>query len=189
MLPQALQEREEAVRNGKLSTIIFIRDRNSKGQEVSSGGGGEGGCLEGVPSGRGGGRVTYPLQAPCPPHGPRALCCSLLMRLCLPCPALASAPAPSLLFRARTLGSGTPLCQVSGYIDYGHRLASEAWESVFERRRRLMPRPSDLSYFNWETHMCCSQGTPNFQVRGANGRELGLQVRGWEWGADAWAQG
>eukprot|EP00898_Chlorokybus_atmophyticus_P004820 jgi/Chlat1/5339/Chrsp35S05275 len=34
-LLQALQQREESVRSGKLSTIIFIRDRNSRGQEVS----------------------------------------------------------------------------------------------------------------------------------------------------------
>lgn len=33
-LPQALRDREEAVRNGKLCTIIFIRDRNARGQEV-----------------------------------------------------------------------------------------------------------------------------------------------------------
>lgn len=32
---QALAQREEAVRNGKLTTIVFIRDRNKKGQEVS----------------------------------------------------------------------------------------------------------------------------------------------------------
>ena len=31
----ALASREELVRNGKLTTIIFIRDKNSKGQEVS----------------------------------------------------------------------------------------------------------------------------------------------------------
>lgn len=35
VLAQALQEREEAVSNGKLATIIFIRDRNARGQEVS----------------------------------------------------------------------------------------------------------------------------------------------------------
>ena len=32
---QALQQREESVRNGKLTTIVFIRDKNAKGQEVS----------------------------------------------------------------------------------------------------------------------------------------------------------
>lgn len=31
----SLAEREEMVRNGKLTTIIFIRDVNQKGQEVS----------------------------------------------------------------------------------------------------------------------------------------------------------
>ena len=32
---KALQQREESVRNGKLTTIVFIRDKNAKGQEVS----------------------------------------------------------------------------------------------------------------------------------------------------------
>jgi hypothetical protein len=31
---QALRDREEAVRNGKLTTIIFIRAKNSRGHEV-----------------------------------------------------------------------------------------------------------------------------------------------------------
>lgn len=35
-LLHALKEREEAVRNGKLTTIVFIRDRNAKGQEVGA---------------------------------------------------------------------------------------------------------------------------------------------------------
>lgn len=34
-MPKALQQREESVRNGKLTSIIFIRDKNAKGQEVS----------------------------------------------------------------------------------------------------------------------------------------------------------
>ena len=32
---KALAEREENVRNGRLTTIIFIRDRNARGQEIS----------------------------------------------------------------------------------------------------------------------------------------------------------
>ena len=32
---QALAAREELVRNGKLTCILFIRDNNSKGQEIS----------------------------------------------------------------------------------------------------------------------------------------------------------
>jgi len=70
-LLQALAQREELVRNGKLTTIIYIRDKNSKKQEVS------------------------------------------------------------------------------GYIDYAHRLKSENWELYFERKKRVMPHTSDLSFYNW----------------------------------------
>lgn len=93
-LLQALKDREEAVRNGKLTTIVFIRDKNAKGQEVS------------------------------------------------------------------------------GYIDYGHRLKSENMEPYFDRKKRLMPKPSDLSFYNWETQMSTSNPTPNFQVIADN--EAGL---------------
>lgn len=78
--------REELVRNGKLSTIIFIRDKNAKGQEIS------------------------------------------------------------------------------GYIDYGHRLKIENFEPYFERKKRLLPRPSDLSFYNWDTQRSTSNESPNFQI-------------------------
>merc|ERR1719198_2943311 len=81
-----LAAREELVRNGKLSTIIFIRDKNAKGQEIS------------------------------------------------------------------------------GYIDYGHRLKIENFEPYFERKRRLLPRPSDLSFYNWDTQLSTSNESPNFQI-------------------------
>ena len=91
---QALAQREEAVRNGKLTTIIFIRDRNAKKQEIS------------------------------------------------------------------------------GYIDYAHRLKTENLEPIFECKKRLLPKPSDLSFFNWETQTSTSNPTPNFQVIADN--EAGL---------------
>lgn len=78
--------REELVRNGKLSTIVFIRDKNAKGQEIS------------------------------------------------------------------------------GYIDYGHRLKTENFEPYFDRKRRLLPRPSDLSFYNWDTQHSTSNESPNFQI-------------------------
>ena len=37
-------------------------------------------------------------------------------------------------------------------------------EAVFDHRRRLLPRPSDLSYYNWDTQMSTSNASPNFQV-------------------------
>ena len=67
-LLQALAQREEAVRSGKLTTIVFIRDKNEKGQEVS------------------------------------------------------------------------------GYIDFAHRLKTENLEPVFEQLKRLLPKTSDLSF-------------------------------------------
>ena len=85
-LLQALKDREEAVRTGRLTTIIFMRDRNAGGQEVS------------------------------------------------------------------------------GYIDYGHRLKAENMEPYFDRKKRLMPKPTDLSFYNWSTHLSTSNPTPNFQV-------------------------
>ncbi len=84
--PQALKDREEAVRNGKLATIVFIRDRNARGQEVS------------------------------------------------------------------------------GYIDYGARLRGANWEAIFERKARLLPRPGDLSFYNWDTNTATSNASPNFLV-------------------------
>merc|ERR550537_13522 len=81
-----LAAREELVRNGKLSTIIFIRDKNVRGQEIS------------------------------------------------------------------------------GYIDYGHRLKTEPFEPYFTRAKRLLPRPTDMSFFNWETHHSTSNDSPNFQI-------------------------
>eukprot|EP00495_Collosphaeridae_sp_1-RS-2012_P001633 TRINITY_DN154_c0_g1_i1.p1 TRINITY_DN154_c0_g1~~TRINITY_DN154_c0_g1_i1.p1 ORF type:complete len:165 (+),score=33.20 TRINITY_DN154_c0_g1_i1:310-804(+) len=83
---QALAMREEAVRNGKLTTIIFIRTTNSRGQEIS------------------------------------------------------------------------------GYIDYAYRLETEDFEPYFRRKKRLLPKPADLSYYNWETQTATSNPTPNFQV-------------------------
>ncbi|XP_037065085.1 cilia- and flagella-associated protein 299 isoform X2 [Peromyscus leucopus] len=63
---KALAMREEDNRNGKVSTVIFIRDKNSHGQEVS------------------------------------------------------------------------------GYIDYAHRLKTEDFEVYFTGKRRLLPRPTDM---------------------------------------------
>jgi hypothetical protein len=90
----ALAQREEMVRNGKLTSIIFIRDKNSKGQEVS------------------------------------------------------------------------------GYIDFAHRLQIEDFAPYFQGKKRLLPKPSDLSYYNWETATSTSNPTPNFQVIADN--EAGL---------------
>ncbi|CEO97687.1 Cilia- and flagella-associated protein 299 [Plasmodiophora brassicae] len=85
-LLKALAEREENIRNGKLTTIIFIRDYNSRGQEIS------------------------------------------------------------------------------GFIDYAERLKHEDFAPYFERKKRLLPRMSDLSFYNWDTQTSVSTPNSNFQV-------------------------
>ncbi|XP_062521464.1 cilia- and flagella-associated protein 299-like [Corticium candelabrum] len=90
----ALAEREEANRSGKMTTIIFIRDRNPNGQEIS------------------------------------------------------------------------------GYIDYAHRLKTEDFDPYFSGRKRLLPRQTDLSFYNWETQTSTSNNTPNYQVIADNATGL-----------------
>ncbi|XP_075242989.1 cilia- and flagella-associated protein 299-like [Convolutriloba macropyga] len=85
-LLKELAKREEANRSGKMTTIIFIRDRNAKGQEIS------------------------------------------------------------------------------GYIDYAYRLKSEDFGPYFTGKKRLLPRASDLSFYNWETQKSTSNHTTNFEV-------------------------
>ena len=54
--------------------------------------------------------------------------------------------------------------EVSGYIDLAHRMRTEDFTSIFECRKRLLPKPSDLSYFNWDTNLSTSNSTPHYQV-------------------------
>ena len=53
---------------------------------------------------------------------------------------------------------------MSGYIDYSHRLKTEQFELYFDTKKRLMPKPTDLSYYNWESQTSSSNSTPNFQI-------------------------
>ena len=49
---------------------------------------------------------------------------------------------------------------------------TENFEPYFDGRKKLMPKPTDLSYYNWETQTSTSNSTPNFQVgprRGGGG--------------------
>jgi len=82
----ALAEREEPNRTGRMTSIIFIRDRNNRGQEIS------------------------------------------------------------------------------GYIDYASRLKHEDFSEYFSGKKRLLPKSSDLSFYNWETQTSTSNPTANYQV-------------------------
>ena len=54
--------------------------------------------------------------------------------------------------------------EISGYIDYAHRLKIENFESYFNQTKSFVPRTTDMSFYNWETQTCTSNATPNFQV-------------------------
>ncbi|KAK2552826.1 Cilia- and flagella-associated protein 299 [Acropora cervicornis] len=45
---------------------------------------------------------------------------------------------------------------------------TEDFEPYFNGRKRLLPRPSDLSFYNWETQSATSNPTPNYQVIAEN---------------------
>jgi hypothetical protein len=81
-----LQERESEVRNGRKSTIIFIRYRDKKGKETSS------------------------------------------------------------------------------YIDYRERLKSDEMDGIFKEGKPMLPKPSDLSYYNWTLQKVISNDSTFFRV-------------------------
>ncbi|KAI4542798.1 hypothetical protein MG293_006924 [Ovis ammon polii] len=54
--------------------------------------------------------------------------------------------------------------EVSGYIDYAHRLKTEDFEVYFSGKKRLLPRPTDMSFYNWDSHIAVWNSTPNYQV-------------------------
>ncbi|XP_031726428.1 cilia- and flagella-associated protein 299 [Anarrhichthys ocellatus] len=54
--------------------------------------------------------------------------------------------------------------EVSGYIDYAHRLKTQDFEPYFSGKKKLMPGRSDLCYYNWRTQVSASNSSPNFEV-------------------------
>lgn len=66
--------------------------------------------------------------------------------------------------------------EISGYIDYAHRLKTEDFRPIFDGSVKLVPKPTDLSYYNWKTGVCASNDSPNFKVDASSG-ESGLLFR------------
>uniref|UniRef100_A0A8C5MQ66 Cilia- and flagella-associated protein 299 n=1 Tax=Leptobrachium leishanense TaxID=445787 RepID=A0A8C5MQ66_9ANUR len=76
---------------------------------------------------------------------------------------------PSIVFIRDKNARGQEL---SGYIDYSHRLKTEDFEVYFTGKKKLLPRPTDLSFYNWETNVLTSNPTPNYQVIAENSSGL-----------------
>jgi hypothetical protein len=54
--------------------------------------------------------------------------------------------------------------EISGYIDYGDCLKTGSMDAVFNLKQRFLPKMTDLSFYNWDTHASSTNPTMNFQV-------------------------
>ncbi|XP_072109235.1 cilia- and flagella-associated protein 299 [Mobula birostris] len=54
--------------------------------------------------------------------------------------------------------------EISGYIDYSHRLRLEDFEEYFSGKKKLLPRSTDLSFYNWDTQNSTSNSSLYYQV-------------------------
>uniref|UniRef100_A0A1Y1NJQ3 Cilia- and flagella-associated protein 299 n=1 Tax=Photinus pyralis TaxID=7054 RepID=A0A1Y1NJQ3_PHOPY len=54
--------------------------------------------------------------------------------------------------------------EVSGYIDYAHRLKLENWKPFFKSEKKFWPRNTDLGYCHWRSGKCISNGSLNYKV-------------------------
>lgn len=54
--------------------------------------------------------------------------------------------------------------EVSGYIDFFARLKNDNFLDYFKKKRTLVPRRTDLSYYNWKTHTLYYNNSATFQV-------------------------
>jgi hypothetical protein len=54
--------------------------------------------------------------------------------------------------------------EVSGYIDLADRMKKEDFKPIFQKKKTLMPKESDLSYYNWDTSKAFINDSPNFRT-------------------------
>ncbi|KYO26565.1 hypothetical protein Y1Q_0002185 [Alligator mississippiensis] len=58
--------------------------------------------------------------------------------------------------------------EVSAYIDYAHRLKTDEFEVYFNGKKKLLPKHTDLSFYNWDRNISTSNSSPNYQVIAEN---------------------
>ena len=54
--------------------------------------------------------------------------------------------------------------EVSGYIDLADRLRTDDFKEYFEGTKKLIPRKTDLSFYNWDTQKWYISDSKNFRV-------------------------
>ena len=68
-----------------------------------------------------------------------------------------------VFIRAKIKRENQKLVEISGYIDLAERIKSEDFQAYYERTRILLPRKTDLSYYNWNTGTCYINDSKNFK--------------------------
>lgn len=53
--------------------------------------------------------------------------------------------------------------EISGYIDYAHRLETEDWLPFFQGKKKLRVRNTDLGYYRWKLGKILLNKTPNYE--------------------------
>ena len=53
--------------------------------------------------------------------------------------------------------------EISAYIDFADRLKNEDWIEFFKGNKKIQPRQSDLSYYNWHMSKSVLNSTNNYQ--------------------------
>lgn len=54
--------------------------------------------------------------------------------------------------------------ELSGYIDFRERLKTDNFEDIFNEKKDLIPRPTDLSFYNWTSQKVFSNDSTFFRV-------------------------
>ncbi|OMJ94708.1 hypothetical protein SteCoe_2046 [Stentor coeruleus] len=81
----------------------------------------------------------------------------------------------TIIFIRDIIHKGNKKREISGYIDYHHRLKTENFEDYFLRKKKLLPTPQDLSYYYWDGQKTSINESPNFRVDTYS--ESGLQFK------------
>lgn len=68
-----------------------------------------------------------------------------------------------IFIRAKIKKDKQKVIEISGYIDLADRLKTEDFVPYYEKHKVLLPRKTDLSYYNWNTGTCYINDSRNFK--------------------------
>jgi hypothetical protein len=68
-----------------------------------------------------------------------------------------------LFMRVKVRKPNGKVVETSGYIDLAERLKTEDFRPILQGTKLLLPKKTDLSYYNWYTGMCHINDSKNFK--------------------------